>query len=148
MGLRVLKPGGKLFATFIGRYAAHRDAAVMHPNWLVEDSKISELLLESGKLTHREGGEKELVAYFTHPSEVAPLCREAGFEGETVLGVEGLLGAIDEKVNDLSDEAWDAWVEINYRVAEDPYILGSVEHLLVVVTKPRWGLCYVGLSSV
>lgn len=137
-GFHILKPGGKLFATFIGRYAAHRHAAVKYPTWLVEDSKISELLLDSGKLTRREGGEKELVAYFAHPSEVAPLVREAGFEVEKVLGVEGLLAVIDEKVNDLSDEAWDAWVEVNYQVADDPYILGSVEHLLVVATKPRW----------
>jgi hypothetical protein len=76
------------------------------------------------------------VAYFAHPIEVAPCCREAGLEVETVLGVEGLVSMIEEGVNALQGEAWEAWVDLNYRVASDPSIHGCVEHLLVVAARP------------
>ena len=60
-----------------------------------------------------------------------------GFEIVTVLGVEGLVSMIEDGVNALSGEAWDAWVNLNYRVAADPSIHGCVEHLLAIAVKPR-----------
>jgi hypothetical protein len=39
---------------------------------------------------------------------------------------------IDEKVNLLQGEAWEAWVDLNYRCASDPTIHGAAEHLLYV----------------
>jgi hypothetical protein len=41
-------------------------------------------------------------------------------------------------VNTLSGEAWETWVNLNYRIATDPSIHGCVEHLLVVAVKPLW----------
>jgi hypothetical protein len=45
---------------------------------------------------------------------------------------------IEDGVNALSGEAWEMWVDLNYRVAADPSIHGCVEHLLVVAVKPLW----------
>jgi len=78
------------------------------------------------------------VAHFAHPSEVAPLCRRAGLEVGAVLGVEGIVSMLEAGVNALTGAAWDTWVDLNYRVAADPSIHGSVEHLLAVAVKPRW----------
>jgi len=139
---RVLRAGGPLFAAFISRYAAHRDAAQRVPTWLVEDAARAETLLTSGRLAGgREGGEggPQFVAYMAHPAEVAPSCWRAGFEVLAVLGVEGLVSVIEDGgVNVLTGAAWDAWADLNYRVAPDPSIHGCVEHLLVVARKPRW----------
>lgn len=63
---------------------------------------------------------------------------EEGFEVLDELGLEGLISLIEEEVNKLSGEAWDAWVNLNYRVAADRSIHGCVEHLSVVPEKPRW----------
>jgi hypothetical protein len=41
-------------------------------------------------------------------------------------------------VNALPGQAWDTWVDLNYRVASDSTIHGCVEHLLAVAVKPRW----------
>lgn len=135
---RVLKPGGCLFAAFISRYAVLRWAAVHELTWPLEQAERLETLLTTGVLL--PGGEEdiEFIAHFAHPTEVVPLCRSVGFEVVTVLGLEGLVSMIEDGVNALSGEAWDAWVDLNCRVATDPSIHGGVEHLLVVTRKPRW----------
>ncbi len=135
---RVLRSGGPLFAAFISRYAPIRYAAVHEPTWPLEQPERLEALLATGILPPRGTGGPEFVAYFAHPTEVVPLCRDEGFEIVTVLGVEGLVSMIEGPVNVLSGDAWSVWVDLNYRVADDPTIHGCVEHLLVVAIKPRW----------
>jgi S-adenosylmethionine-dependent methyltransferase len=137
---RVLKPGGTLFAAFVSRYASPRYAAANLPTWPLEHPDLLETVLSTGCLPPppREKQDSAFVAYFAHPTEVAPLCRQAGFEVLTVLGVEGLVSLIEDEVNALYGEAWRAWVDLNYRVAPDPSIHGCVEHLLVIAHRPRW----------
>lgn len=133
---RVVNPGGLVLAAFITRYAAHRDAAIREPNFPLTDPEVSHQLLETGQLPPRpEGG---FVAYMAHPTEVAPLCRGAGLDVETVLGVEGVVSMIDASVNALEGAAWDYWVDLNYTLASDPSIHGVVEHLLAICRKPLW----------
>ena len=135
---RVLKPGGPLLATFISRYAAHRYAAVEDVGLVLDDAQVSEELLDTGRLPPRGGGDGNFVAYMAHPSEVEPPFWQAGLEVAAILGVEGLVSHIEGQVNALEGELWERWVALNERVASDPSIFGSVEHLLVVAFKPRW----------
>jgi hypothetical protein len=140
-----LAPGGTLFAAFLTRYAMLRYAAARLPAWPFERAGQLEILLTTGILPPSGGSAPpssadtpEFVAYSAHPSEVGPLCWAAGFELRAVLGVEGLVSMIETEVNALSGQAWDTWVDLNYRAASDPAIHGCVEHLLVVAAKPRW----------
>lgn len=135
---RVLRPGGALFAAFITRYAPLRYAAAHTPNWLVAELEEVETVMRTGRLPPRSQAGSAFVAYFAHPSEVVPLCRKAGFEVLTVLGVEGVVSMIEDQVNALSGAAWDTWLDLNHRLASDLTIHGCVEHLLVVAHKPRW----------
>ena len=138
---RVLRPGGPLFAAFISRYAGLRDAAAREPAWLAEHPAEAELMLAKGHLLsgHPEGeGGAGFIAYLAQPAEVGPLCRRTGLEVTTVLGVEGLVSMIERGVNELQGDAWQAWADLNYRLAGDPAIHGAVQHLLVVAHKPAW----------
>ena len=136
---RVLKPGGPLFAAFISRYAAHRDAAFRYPTEPVDRPGLYERIEADGVLPPATSGDPTFTAYFARPEEVAPLCWEAGFEVATVLGAEGLVSVIENQaVNALSGQAWDWWAEANWRTASDPSLHGAVEHLLVVARNPRW----------
>jgi ubiquinone/menaquinone biosynthesis C-methylase UbiE len=132
---RVLKPGGTLFAAFITRYAPFRYVAADEPDYIIQHPEEAERILSTGVLPPREGG--GFIAYFAHPVEVGPLVTRSGFEIVTILGVEGLVSMIEAGVNALSGPAWEAWVDLNYRVAADPSIHGGVEHLLVIALKPR-----------
>ena len=135
---RVVRPGGLVVAAFISRYAGHRWAAASEPTWLVDDPDSERKLLDSGLLPPRPLRPGGFVAYFAHPSEVEPLCRRAGLEVQAVLGVEGLVSQIEEGVNQLTGDAWDRWVDVNWRVAPDPSLHGGAEHLLAVARRPLW----------
>ena len=135
---RVLKPGGPLFAAFIARYAAHRDCAAGYPDLLLDQRREYDRILADGKAPPRDDGRVAFVAYFAHPSEIAPACWSAGFEVAAVLGVEGVVSASEDEINKLDGPAWDAWLDVNWQVASDPCIHGGVEHLLVVAHRPAW----------
>ncbi len=136
---RALKPGGPLFAAFITRYAPIRYAAAHEPDLVLKEPDMLERILDTGVLPPREEKEEGFVAYFAHPDEVVPLCRSVGLEVQTVWGVEGVVSEIeDDGVNTLQGEAWQAWVEINHRLALDPCLYGGVEHLLAVAVNPCW----------
>ncbi len=42
---------------------------------------------------------------------------------------------IDEAVNALRGQEWEAWVELNLRLASDPSLLSGAEHLLALGRK-------------
>ena len=134
---RVVKPGGPVFVAFIGRYAGHRDAAANYPELAFEQSELYDLIADVG--WHPPPPDRvSFVAYFTHPTEVAPLCRSAGLDVVTVLGAEGIVASNETKINALEGDAWDYWLDVNYAIAHDPTTHGAVEHLLAVCRKPRW----------
>jgi SAM-dependent methyltransferase len=135
---RVVKPGGPVFAAFIARYAGHLDAAAHYPARAAEMPEAYRSIVEIGHEPLPEEGKISFVGYFAHPDEVVPLCRSAGFEVETLLGVEGVTASREAKVNELTGEAWDFWVDVNYELARDPSLHGGVEHLLAICRKPRW----------
>ncbi len=142
----MLKPGGPLFAAFITRWAAHRDAALKYPTEPLVHPEDYRMIEESGRLAPRDG--VRFVAYFARPEEVEPLVRHAGLEIDEVLGVEGVVSVLESAaINKLEGEAWDWWLETNWRAAHDPALLSAVEHLLVVACNPAWRTVLAGIAA-
>lgn len=132
---RVLKARGLLFASFISRYAGVRWAAKYGPNWIVDAAQSVEDLLVTGiNRPPPDGGFTD--SYFAHPSEIAPLMKNGGFEPVEVLACEGVVSMIEEEINELMGETWEAWVNMNYLLGKDPTVHGAAEHLLCVARKP------------
>lgn len=133
---RVLKPGGLIAVVFITRYAFLRFLLKEHPEQLSPRAPELETFWQTGVLPAPLKDGSEFIAYLIPPAEVRPLVESAGFIVRTVLGVEGLSTLIDEKLNTLRGEAWEAWVDLNYRVAADPSLHGASDHLLCLAEKP------------
>lgn len=135
---RVLKADGLLFATFITKYAVLRWAAKEEPYWIIQHPDRLEALLGSGALPKRPDASGFTSAYFAHPSEIKPLMESEGFETLDLVACEGVVSMIEEKVNELTGEAFEAWVELNYKLGRDPCLHGAAEHILYVGRKrPR-----------
>ncbi|MFZ5824572.1 MAG: class I SAM-dependent methyltransferase [Bacillota bacterium] len=134
--LRVLKPGGLLAATIITRYAGLRDIAAHEPEELLEAMDRLEELFRTGVVRLPEGS-GFTDSYRMHPTELTPFMESFGLTTLEVLGQEGLLFLIEEKVNQLTGPLWDAWVDVNERVAGDPTIWGQCAHLLYLGEGPR-----------
>lgn len=132
---RVLRPRGLLFATFITRYGVIRWAAKEEADWIIKHPERLKTLLNSGALLKHPDDPGFTSAYFAHPNEIKPLIESEGFETLDLIACEGVISMIEEKINKLTGEAFDAWVELNYKLGKDPSVHGAAEHLLYVGRK-------------
>ncbi len=132
---RVLKPGGVLVSAFISYYAALRYYCKYDPEALLRDRERIEGFWGSGTFLPVQGDGTEFLAHFIRPTDVRPPIEAAGFRVRTVLAAEGLASMIDDKLNAAQGELWEAWVDLNYRVAADPSLHGGCEHLLAIAEK-------------
>jgi len=130
--LRVLKPGGLLFAAFISRFAFFRDAAKKYPEEIYANPRYAGQLLATGMHDGESGFTR---AYFAHPAEIVPLMETTGLQTIELVGCEGIVAALEEKVNELSGADWETWVDFNYRIGHDPAALGAADHLLYIGRK-------------
>ncbi|HGY08577.1 MAG TPA: class I SAM-dependent methyltransferase [Oceanithermus profundus] len=129
---RKLRAGGVIFAAFIARFAPMRDLAARDPGWAEGRWDYLERLLQTGV---HDSGEGFTVAYFAHPDEIEPLMEAEGFATLGVLGCEGVVAGHEDKINALAGEAWARWVDLNYRLGQDPALWGASDHLLYVGRK-------------
>jgi ubiquinone/menaquinone biosynthesis C-methylase UbiE len=125
--LRVLKVKGRLFVSFITRFAPFRHAAVAEPEWLLQNREYAKRLLETGV---HDQAKKFAKAYFTHPEEVMPLMESCGVRTLNIVGCEGIVAGHEELINVLDGDDWEAWVELNYQLGQDQSMRGASDHLL------------------
>jgi S-adenosylmethionine-dependent methyltransferase len=131
---RVLKPGGLVFAAFITRFALFRDAASKGTMEQITANRPYFLnFLDTGVL--KDSGSGFTDAYCAHPEEVEPFMESTGLETLALVGLEGVLAGHETHANALEGEAWDFWVDLNYRLGHEPSLHGAADHLLYVGRK-------------
>lgn len=129
--LRILESSGLIFASFISRYAIFRDGAAKYPLHVYEQREMHQKIWQDGINT----GSGFTDAYFAMPEEILPLMESEGFKTIALLNVEGIVAEHETEVNHLTGNAWDYWVEQNYRFAKDPMLIGCADHLLYIGRK-------------
>lgn len=132
---RLLKPGGVLFAAFLNRFALIRYWARVEPPRLVQVQHVIDVLLTTGLAPLPEDSFAN-VAYWAHPSEIEPLLAACGLVQLALINCEGVVADVEEKVNTLHGEAWEAWVDLNVRLCRERELRGEAVHLLYVGRKP------------
>jgi SAM-dependent methyltransferase len=135
---RVLRPGGRLFAAAISRWASVLDG-IARDLW--QDSRFTLIVeqdLRDGQ--HRNPTERVdyfTTAYFHRPEDLAAEVRAAGLELEGVYGIEGpgwILPDVAERMADAPRSRALLWAA---RMLEtQPSIVGSSAHLLAVAQRP------------
>jgi SAM-dependent methyltransferase len=134
---RLLKPGGRLFAATISRFASLIDGLSRD---LVSDPVFVQILaqdLRNGQ--HRnptDNPEYFTTAFFHHPDELRLELQTAGFQVEKLIGIEGPAWFMSS----LQDH-WTVpgkrqlLLELLRTVEEDPYILGASAHPMGIARK-------------
>lgn len=130
--MRVLKSNGILCASFLCRFAPFRHAAKTNPAWLLSNRDYNARLLRTGL---HDAPQTFTYSYFSHPDEIIPFMQACGLETLTLVGCEGIVANTEETINELVEENWEAWVELNYQLAHEPSLLGAADHLLYVGRK-------------
>ena len=131
--MRVLVPGGRYFAAYITRTAVLRFWAKYDPMRVASDRARYHDHLHTGEVRDNFGFTD---VYLAHPTEITPAMEAAGFTTLDLIGCEGVISMIRENVNELTGDAWDTWIDLNYTLAKDPSNHGTSEHLLYVGAKP------------
>jgi hypothetical protein len=83
-------------------------------------------------------GEGSWGAYFAHPDEILPLMEDSGLRTLLLMGCEGVVASHEDRINELDGEAWEAWVDLNYELGQEPTLYGASDHLLYVGQKPSY----------
>jgi len=129
----LLRPGGLIFAAFISRFGAFRDAVSKGASWVLENPATTEKILTTG--IDISEGEGFTDTYFAHPDEVIPLCEEAGFETVLRMGCEGVVAGHEMYINSLNGDSFEYWADLNYRLSKDPAAIGASDHILYIGRK-------------
>lgn len=132
-----LAPNAPFFAAFINRFAIFRDAAKRDPHWVIKQPDYVAQVWQTG--IHSQTGpdvvNRFTHAHFAHPTEIEPLMKQAGLSTKAIIGCEGIVAGNEEGVNQLSGDAWQAWVDLNYRIGQDSASHGAADHLLYIGVK-------------
>lgn len=130
--LRVLKPGGLIFASFISDYAPIQDFA----SGLYDFGDADRLLsyLEDGRNRKEEGD--FTTAYFTSKKEAEELMAQAGLTQLVFAGVENILCGRENILHGLSEELQEKWMDLAFRLSCDQNLIGMNEHFLYIGRKP------------
>ncbi|MFD1544911.1 class I SAM-dependent methyltransferase [Nonomuraea guangzhouensis] len=131
---RVLRPGGRLLAEVISRYAWIIDATAQdrltdHGIWDVFD-----LNLRTGESNTPDRPDEVFWAYFHRIEEVAPEVEQAGFVHERLLAVEGFATSLGN-LKELLQEP-DHLLRAIRLIESEPSMLGVSAHLMAVAAKP------------
>ncbi len=136
---RVLRPGGRLFAAAISRWASALDGLARD---LLQDPRFALIVeqdLQDGQ--HRNPTERLdyfTTAYFHRPEELAAEVRAAGLDLTGVYGLEGpgwILPDVAERMGDAQRRT--ALLRVARMVETEPSVLGSSAHLLAVARRPN-----------
>jgi ubiquinone/menaquinone biosynthesis C-methylase UbiE len=136
--LRVLRPGGWVFAAAISRYASTLDG--FWSGWI--DEPMFQGMLDRVLETGRHSNPTDNVQYFTtsffhEPEQLHAELEEAGFIDVAVFAVEGIAWVAKDLDARLSDPERRRYVlDLLRRLETEPSILGASPHLLAVARRP------------
>jgi ubiquinone/menaquinone biosynthesis C-methylase UbiE len=135
---RVLKPGGRLFAAAISRWASALDGLSRE---LFQDPRFGAIVerdLREGQ--HRNPTERLdyfTTAYFHHPDELRAEVSKAGLLLEGLYGVEGPAWILPDVSARLADSRRRAdLLRVARQLESEPSLLGASAHLLAVARAP------------
>ncbi|MGH7575266.1 MAG: class I SAM-dependent methyltransferase [Longimicrobiales bacterium] len=136
--VRVLKPGGLLFAAAISRWASALDGVARDLFKEADHADIVARALPDGQHRNPMGRMGAFTtAYFHRPDELRHEVARAGFEVAAVYAIEGLAGFLPDFDRRWADPRQRQDI---LRVAEqletEPFLLGATPHLLAVGHKP------------
>lgn len=131
----MLKKSGFLVSAFVTKSAHLRDLVQKDPERLLSENEFYAQYLKTGQYTRNPS----VVSYHTHPAGIRGLFEKVENPRLALLrmvGCEGFLGGgLSKNLNGLSEDAFEAWVAVVWENAEDPTVLSSSDHIVVVAKR-------------
>lgn len=126
--LRVLKPKGIFVGAYINRYAKILKDMIES----LENLNVAMDIHKNGSSSLETFGE---TFYKTTPSEFEDEIKAFALEKLHHIGVDGISVAISDRINEMTNEQFETWMEYHLKTCEDPNILGYSMHGLYFAKK-------------
>jgi hypothetical protein len=104
---RRLKQGVFLIVATIIRFAPLRQIAENDPQMITGESEIFSEIVDLG-IRRAGGAGPRPDYYFRHPEELMRMIAAAGFVKLEIVGCEGVVSSVEDKVNGLTGDVWES----------------------------------------
>ncbi|MGV2988120.1 class I SAM-dependent methyltransferase [Vibrio sp. E150_011] len=132
---RVLKTDGIIAVAYISRYFVAGMFAQQSPELITPE--VLSTLLESGLVPSQLADGFFNVGYFATPAEIEDLIAEGGFAKLRHLSTDGFGRYISSGINNFTSEQYETWLRYHLKTCDEPSLLGSSNHGLVIARKTR-----------
>jgi hypothetical protein len=133
--LKLLKPGGLLFASFIHMSGGLVYLTRVLPEQIISsdpnEQRFQKLLMEGGSFS----GAAFTQAFFINQNEVLPFMAKFPLEKLHLFGQESILAPNEYNIMDKSPEIVNAWLDLAEKMWERDEYLSWAEHLMYVGRK-------------
>ncbi|MGM1047983.1 MAG: class I SAM-dependent methyltransferase [Bacillota bacterium] len=133
---RVTKSGGVVFAAFMTR-TRHLTTSLLYPQHWKPNDNIHDIstFMETGIFNHSDEG-RFTGAYYFNIDEIQPFMESHGFESIQLIASSSIAGSFQSEQFDYwrsrGDDEFREVMEVIYKEAGSPYILGMSSHLLYI----------------
>ena len=131
--LNCLKPGGKLYVSFIMLLSGIHYALTYLPECILDPNE--EGYLKSVRQDHRFYGDTFTYAYFTPQHEIEPLMAQFPMKKLHLFAQEGILTGREPVLTQHTPEVQEAWIKLAVDLCEREALLSLSEHLMYVGQK-------------
>lgn len=130
--LRVVKPGGVVVVSVMGRLSVLALELQLFSHEL--ELPLHAQIRDTGNYF---GGSGFTACHFFLPEEFAALFAEKAVRVEALVGLEGLGARMNRPLNRVAKnpERWQRWLETHYATCMHPAVVGTSEHMLIIVRK-------------
>ncbi len=130
---RILKPGGIIALAYISRYFVAGIFAQIFPELVTPQILLT--LHGTGLVPNQLTESFFNVGYFASPKEMEALVLDNGFQKIRHVATDGFCRYISSGVNNFSQEQYNTWLDYHLKTCDEPTLLGSSNHGLVVARK-------------
>ncbi|WP_442602639.1 class I SAM-dependent methyltransferase [Paenibacillus sp. KN14-4R] len=133
---RVTKQNGIVFVAFMTRIKFLTTSLMFPDHWKPHNSVDQiETFLETGTFNHADEG-RFTGAYYFPIEEIKPFMESCGFESVGLIGSSSIVGAMNPEQFDYwrerGEDEFNRVMNLVYKAAADPSILGVASHLLYI----------------
>jgi S-adenosylmethionine-dependent methyltransferase len=131
--LRVTRHGGTLLSAHLNRYSVIRYIAKVRPWQLAVQRPFVDSILSDGVGRIVDGFLG--TCYCAKPDEIQPFVEDAGWDTVAMIGCEGVVAEVEERINELDPVRFADWVALNYRLGQQRDLLAASAHILHIGRK-------------